>query len=127
MPSVVIVDDSMLIRRELTRFLEAELGFTVLATGSDGIEGVELYKKHKPDLVTMDITMPNMDGIEALKQILAFDPKAKVMIVSAIKDNEKILQALDVGAKCYIKKPLQLKQLDFVQQLKDDITQTLAA
>ena len=127
MTRVLIVDDSKVILRELETFFTTEMGMEVVGTGSDGITGVALYRQHHPDLVTMDLTMPNKDGIEALREILTIDPAARVIVISAMRDKDKILFALSQGAKAFIKKPLLLANRDFVQQIKEDIARTLAA
>ncbi len=74
---------------------------------SNGLQAVELYKKEKPDVVTMDITMPEMDGIEAVKQIKAFDPSAKVIMCSAMGQQSMVMDAIKAGAKDFIVKPFQ--------------------
>ena len=68
---VVVIDDSMLVRLQLKKFFEEEMEFEVAAVGNDGNEAVKLYEEHKPDLITIDLTMPNKDGFEALKEIIA--------------------------------------------------------
>ena len=70
---VVVVDDSMLVRLQLKKFFEEEMKFEVAALGNDGNDAVALYKQHKPDLITIDLTMPNKDGFEALKEIIDND------------------------------------------------------
>lgn len=104
---VLIVDDSMFIAKQLSQILTSE-GFEVLASASDGEEGVEKYKELHPriDLVTMDVTMPKMDGITALTKILEFDKNAAVIMISALGRNDLVKSALMAGAKNYIVKPL---------------------
>jgi len=104
---VLIVDDSMFVAKQITQILNSE-GFEVIGTAKDGLEGVEKYKELHPnvDLVTMDITMPNMDGVTALKNIVEFDPKAVVIMISALGKQELVKQSLLAGAKNYIVKPL---------------------
>jgi two-component system chemotaxis response regulator CheY len=82
-------------------------GFEVLGEAPNGIKAVELYKKEKPDVVTMDITMPDMDGIEAVKAIKAFDPTAKVIMCSAMGQQTMVMDAIRAGAKDFIVKPFQ--------------------
>ena len=88
-------------------------GYEVVATAVDGFEGVEKYKELCPnvDLVTMDITMPKMDGLTALEQIMAFDKNAKVVMISALGKEELVKKALLLGAKNYIVKPLDRKKV----------------
>jgi len=104
---VLIVDDSMFVAKQITQILNSE-GFEVVGTAKDGLDGVEKYKELHPnvDLVTMDITMPNMDGVTALKNIVEFDPKAVVIMISALGKQELVKQSLLAGAKNYIVKPL---------------------
>lgn len=103
-PSVLVVDDSALIRKVLINLLNAN-GFKVVGEGTNGKEGVELYKKLTPDLVTLDITMPVMDGVEALRQIIAADANAKVAMITAAGQKERLMEALKIGAKLFITKP----------------------
>ena len=104
---VLIVDDSMFVAKQISQILTSE-GFEVAGTAKDGVEGLEKYKELHPniDIVTMDITMPNMDGVTCLQKIIEFDPKAKVVMISALGKQELVKQALLAGAKNYIVKPL---------------------
>ena len=88
---VLVVDDSMFVAKQLTQILSSD-GYEIVATAQDGKEGVDKYKELCPnvDLVTMDITMPRMDGITALEQIIAFDKNAKVVMVSALGKEELV-------------------------------------
>ncbi len=109
---VLIVDDSMFVKKQITQILNSE-GFEIADTASDGEEGVEKYKELYPniDLVTMDITMPKMDGITALEKILEFDKNAKVIMISALGKQDLVKKALLLGAKNYIVKPLDRKKV----------------
>ena len=109
---VMIVDDSMFVAKQLGQILSSE-GYEVVATAGDGKEGVDKYKELAPnvDLVTMDITMPRMDGITALEQIMAFDKTARVVMVSALGKEELVKKSLLLGAKNYIIKPLDRKKV----------------
>ena len=122
---VIIVDDSMLVRLQLKKFFEEEMKYEVAGLGNDGNEAVILYREHKPDLITIDLTMPNKDGYEALKEIIAEDPNARILICSAIKDPAKVTQTLEAGARGYIRKPLQLTDTEYVERIKDDIEEAL--
>ncbi len=108
---VIIVDDSIFVKKQLTQILQSEQ-FDVIDTASDGEEAIEKYKEHYPnvDLVTMDITMPKMDGITALEKIIEFDKNAKVIMISALGKQELVKKALLLGAKNYIVKPLDRKK-----------------
>lgn len=104
---VLVVDDSMFVAKQITQILTSE-GFDVVATAGDGEEGLEKYKELFPniDLVTMDITMPKMDGVTALEKIIEFDKNAKVVMISALGKQDLVKQSLLLGAKNYIVKPL---------------------
>ncbi|NLK45314.1 MAG: response regulator [Treponema sp.] len=109
---VLVVDDSMFVAKQIGQILTSE-GYEIVATAGDGKEGVEKYKELYPnvDLVTMDITMPRMDGISALEQIMAFDKNAKVVMISALGKEELVKKSLLIGAKNYIVKPLDRKKV----------------
>lgn len=100
----LVVDDSRMSRVMLCNILE-KAGLNVVAEAANGIDAVQAYKEHKPDIVTMDITMPQMDGLEALAKILEFDPAAKVVMLSAAGQQDKLIKALKTGAKRFISKP----------------------
>lgn len=109
---VLVVDDSLFVAKQLGQILSSE-GYEIIATAADGKEGVDKYKELCPnvDLVTMDITMPRMDGITALEQIMTFDKNAKVVMVSALGKEELVKKSLLLGAKNYIIKPLDRKKV----------------
>lgn len=106
MTKVLIVDDASFMRMMIKDILQKN-GFEVIGEAANGIEAVNLYKKEKPDVVTMDITMPDMDGIEAVKEIRAFDPAAKVIMCSAMGQQSMVMDAIKSGAKDFIVKPFQ--------------------
>jgi two-component system, chemotaxis family, chemotaxis protein CheY len=110
--NVLIVDDSMFVRKQLVQILSSE-GFNVIEQASNGKEAIDKYKQFFPkvDIVTMDITMPEMDGIESLKGIMDFDKNAKVVMISAIGNQDYVKKALLIGAKNYIVKPLNRKKV----------------
>ena len=103
---VLIADDLKFIKLVLRELVE-KAGFRVVGEASNGQEAVELYQNRRPDVVLMDITMPKMDGLTALKQILKFDPGAKVIMCSALGQQTLIVQALQMGAKDFIVKPFR--------------------
>ena len=109
---VLVVDDSIFVAKQLGQILTSE-GYEIVATAADGQEGVDKYKELCPnvDIVTMDITMPRMDGITALEQIMAFDKNARVVMVSALGKEELVKKSLLLGAKNYIIKPLDRKKV----------------
>ncbi|KGM97056.1 chemotaxis protein CheY [Clostridium novyi A str. 4552] len=106
MSKVLIVDDAAFMRMMIKDILEKN-GFEVVGEASNGIKAVELYKSEKPDVVTMDITMPDMDGIEAVKEIKKFDPAAKIIMCSAMGQQTMVMDAIKSGAKDFIVKPFQ--------------------
>jgi two-component system chemotaxis response regulator CheY len=103
---VLIVDDALFMRNMLRNIL-SESGFDVVGEGQDGVEAVEKYRELSPDLVTMDIVMPEKNGIEALKEIMDLDDKAKVVICSALGQESLIMEALEAGARDFIVKPFK--------------------
>jgi two-component system chemotaxis response regulator CheY len=109
---VLIVDDSIFVAKQLSQILTS-VGFEIAATAGDGEAGLEKYKELFPnvDVVTMDITMPKMDGITALEKIIEFDKNANVIMVSALGKNDLVKKALLTGAKNYIIKPLDRKKV----------------
>lgn len=109
MAKVLIVDDSQFVVKQLSQILTSG-GYEIAGVAADGIEGIEKFKELQPDIVTMDITMPKMDGITALEKILAWDSGAKVVMVSALGKEELIKKSLLIGAKSYIVKPLDKKK-----------------
>ena len=106
MAKVLIVDDAAFMRMMIKDILEKN-GFEVIGEANNGIKAVELYKKERPDVVTMDITMPDMDGIEAVKAIKAFDATAKVIMCSAMGQQTMVMDAIRAGARDFIVKPFQ--------------------
>jgi two-component system, chemotaxis family, chemotaxis protein CheY len=106
MARVLIVDDAAFMRMMIKDILEKN-GFQVIGEANNGLKAVELYKKERPDVVTMDITMPDMDGIEAVKAIKAFDPEAKVIMCSAMGQQTMVMDAIRAGARDFIVKPFQ--------------------
>lgn len=110
MKKVLIVDDAAFMRLTIKTMLERN-GFEVAGDAANGLEAVQKYKQLKPDIVTMDITMPDMSGIDALKAILAMDPNAKVVMVSAMGQEALVREAIINGAKSFIVKPFREDQM----------------
>ena len=106
MAKILIVDDAAFMRMMIKDILTKN-GYEVIAEAANGAQAVELYKTHQPDLVTMDITMPEMDGIEAVKQIKAINPAAKVVMCSAMGQQSMVMDAIKAGANDFIVKPFQ--------------------
>ncbi|CAM5788231.1 MULTISPECIES: response regulator [Brevibacillus] len=103
---VLIVDDAAFMRMMIKEILSKN-GYSVVGEASDGAQAVEKYKELGPDLVTMDITMPEMDGISALKEIKKIDPNARVIMCSAMGQQAMVIDAIQAGAKDFIVKPFQ--------------------
>ena len=106
MKRVMVVDDAMFMRASLKMMLEKN-GYEVAAEAENGAVAVQKYKEIKPDFVTMDITMPEMDGLQALKLIKQLDPDAKVVVVSAMGQEPVVKEAILSGAKSFIVKPFK--------------------
>lgn len=103
---VLVADDALFMRVTLKKIL-TEGGFEVAGEAANGAEAVRPYQELRPDVVTMDITMPELDGISALKQIRAFDPDAKVIMCTAMGQRNMVVEAVQNGAKDFIVKPYQ--------------------
>lgn len=110
MASILIVDDSRTSRKILKGILESE-GYEVVGEATNGQEGYDRYVELKPDVVTMDITMPVLDGIEALKKIKGEYPDAKVVMVTAAGQKTKMVEAVQNGANEFVSKPFEPEQL----------------
>ncbi|WP_404409348.1 response regulator [Jeotgalibacillus malaysiensis] len=104
MTKVLVVDDAKFMRMTLKNVLKSS-SFQVVGEAENGEEAVEKYKSLNPDLVTMDITMPVMDGISAAKEILREDPKANIIMCSAMGQQKMVIEAIEAGAKDFIVKP----------------------
>ena len=121
MAKVLIVDDASFMRGSL-KFIVESAGHNVVGTAKDGREALELYRKLKPDLVTLDILMQGMDGLAALKAIMKEDPGAKVIMVTALGQEEKQEEAQQLGAVGYIRKPF--KQQEITGKIERILTNT---
>src|SRR4030043_450128 len=109
MARILVVDDAVFARRKCVRLL-AEQGFKV-DEAKNGAEAIEMYKMRRPDAVLLDITMPDMDGLAALKEIIDVDPEAKVAMVSAMGQRAMVTEALELGARDFVMKPFDTSRL----------------
>ncbi|MGI6188191.1 MAG: response regulator [Clostridiales bacterium] len=103
---VLIVDDAAFMRMMIKDILTKN-GFTVAGEAENGIRAVEKYKEIQPDLVIMDITMPEMDGIQAVKEIKKLDPEAKIVMCSAMGQQAMVIESIQAGARDFVVKPFQ--------------------
>lgn len=109
MARVLVADDSAFVRTQIVKLVHA-LGHET-AEAADGAEAVSVFERWHPDLVLLDITMPEMDGLEALRRILRTDPEAAVVMVSALAANRVVMDALSIGAKDFLAKPIDPDKL----------------
>ena len=107
---LLIVDDALIMRKRIKDIAE-RAGWEVAGEATNGEEAVELYRKESPDLVTLDIVMPKMDGVTALKHVLAADPQARVVMISAVDQKEKLSECIGSGAVDFIVKPFDSVRL----------------
>jgi two-component system chemotaxis response regulator CheY len=106
MARVLVVDDAAFMRKMVSDAL-TKGGHEVVGEGANGEEAVQRYQELQPELTTLDITMPEMDGLAALKEIISLDPGAKVIMCSALGQESKVLEAVKSGAKDFVVKPFQ--------------------
>lgn len=107
MAKILIVDDSKTSRKFLRNMIE-QAGHEIVAEAVDGAEGVEKFRIYRPDITTMDITMPVLDGIDAVKDIIEIDPDAKIIMVTAAGQKANMIEALKKGAADFIQKPFDM-------------------
>lgn len=110
MNNLLIVDDAMIMRLRI-REIAIQAGWDVVGEAADGNQAVEMFRRLQPDLVTMDIVMPSMDGVEALKTIRSESPNARICMVSAVNQREKLAECIRLGAIDFIVKPFDKSKL----------------
>ncbi|MBQ4901281.1 response regulator [Paenibacillus sp. Marseille-P2973] len=120
MHKILVVDDAAFMRLMLKNILSKQ-GYEIVGEAENGLEAVEKYKTLSPDLVTMDITMPVMEGVEAVRLIKQLDPNAKIIMCSAMGQQSMVVQSLQAGARDFIVKPFQ------EERVLESIRKTLGA
>jgi two-component system, chemotaxis family, chemotaxis protein CheY len=108
---LMIVDDSNIMRRRIERSQQFE-ELQLVGTAGNGEEALELFKKTDPDVVTMDLTMPRMDGIECIGKLVALKPAVRILVVSALADKATAVEAMEKGANGFLNKPFTDRQLN---------------
>jgi len=115
--TVLVCDDAIFMRTMISDILQ-QSGFDVIGEAETGVEAVAQYRKLKPDLVTMDIVMPDMGGIDAVREITKFDPGARILMCSAMGQQALVVEAIQAGAKDFVVKPFQPSRvLEAVQRV----------
>ena len=116
----MIVDDSNIIRHRIQHAYDSGQ-FTLVATAMSGVQAVEKVNIHRPDVITMDLTMPQMDGLECIEKIVAIDPGVRILVVSALSDKATGIEALSLGASGFLCKPFSEEDLvEALQELMED-------
>ncbi|MHA2502475.1 MAG: response regulator [Candidatus Kariarchaeaceae archaeon] len=110
MARILIVDDARFMRLVLRRIL-TQAGHEIVGEAKDGVEAVEMYADKRPDVMTLDIVMPRQNGIEAVREIMQFDPQAKIIMVTALGQEAFVLDAIKAGAREFIIKPFRNEEI----------------
>lgn len=108
---LLIVDDSNIMRRRIERSQQFE-ELRVVGTAGNGIEALEMFRKTDPDMVTMDLTMPQMDGIECISKLVQLKPAVRILVISALADKATAVEAMERGANGFLNKPFTDRQLN---------------
>ena len=117
----MVVDDSDIIRTKIQNVLDEE-SFEIVGTATNGLEAVQQFKELQPKIITMDITMPFMDGIETIEKIIEIDDEVRILVVSALSDKATLIKALHLGAYGFLCKPFtDLELAEAVDELIEDI------
>lgn len=120
MKKLMIADDSNIVRSKIARAL-GQYGLHIVGLAANGREALELFETTRPEVVTMDLTMPEMDGIECIRKIRALDSKVRILVVSALSDKATAIQALKAGAQGFLDKPFTEAELaDAIGELLED-------
>lgn len=117
----MVVDDSDVIRSKIQNVLKSE-DFEIVGTAKNGLQAVEQFKSLKPRVMTLDITMPLMDGLETIEQIMQIDPDVRILVVSALADKATLIKAMTMGAHGFLCKPFtDLALAEAIEELIEDI------
>ena len=108
---LMIVDDSNIMRRRIERSQQFD-SLQLVGTAGNGVDAIELFKRTDPDVVTMDLTMPRMDGIECISHLVALKPEVRILVVSALADKATAVEAMEKGANGFLNKPFTDRQLN---------------
>jgi two-component system chemotaxis response regulator CheY len=108
---LLIVDDSNIMRRRIERSQQSE-ELEVVGTAGNGVEALEMFRKTDPDMVTMDLTMPQMDGIECISKLVQLKPAVRILVISALADKATAVEAMERGANGFLNKPFTDRQLN---------------
>jgi len=120
MHTLMIVDDSNLIRKKIAREYD-QSRFILIASANDGHQAIETFSKQQAQVVTMDLTMPNLDGIDCIEKMVAINPSVKILVISALNDKATGMEALERGAMGFINKPFSQQEiLDALRVLVED-------
>lgn len=115
--TVLVCDDAIFMRTMISDIL-AQAGYEIVGEAESGMQAIERYKQLKPDLVTMDIVMPDLGGIEAVREIVKFDPAARILMCSAMGQQALVVEAIQAGARDFVVKPFQPSRvLEAVQRV----------
>lgn len=107
---LMIVDDSNIIRNRIQRLYNSDT-FSLVATATNGDDALEKFKLYKPEVITMDLTMPQMDGLECIEKLVELDPEVRILVVSALSDKATGIKALELGASGFLCKPFSEEEL----------------
>jgi len=117
----MVVDDSEVIREKISNVLNEE-EFEIVGSAKNGLEAIEQFKELQPRVITMDITMPFMDGIETIKKILDIDDSVRILVVSALSDKATLIKAMHLGAYGFLCKPFSdIDLADSIEELVEDL------
>lgn len=118
---IMVVDDSEIIRLKISEVLASE-NFEIVGKAKDGLDALEQFKLLRPDVMTLDITMPMMDGIETIKKIVEIDDKVRILVVSALADKATLLRAMSLGAYGFLCKPFnEITLTEAIEELIEDL------